>query len=190
MTRQAQLEKARDSSALIRFARAQIESGTGTGYVVDVGPEFVLLLIVDDGARFNGFEAIRIADISDLSDPDPHAEFVEEALRLRGEQVSESPPVAVESLTALLMSAGLAFPVVTIHREDVDSEVCHIGHVVSVSEGHVKLLQIDPDADWDDEPTDYRLSEITRVDFGGAYEEALVLVGGSPPLVRHLRPVS
>ena len=33
------------------------------------------------------------------------------------------------------------------------------------------------------------LRRITRVDFGGAYEEALLLVGGSPPLVRHLRPV-
>ncbi|HEX7424334.1 MAG TPA: hypothetical protein VF311_10690 [Terriglobales bacterium] len=35
-----------------------------------------------------------------------------------------------------------------------------------------------PDACWDDKPETYRLREITRVDFGGDYEEALRLVGG------------
>jgi hypothetical protein len=44
----------------------------------------------------------------------------------------------------------------------------------------VSLLEIGPDAAWDNESETYRLSEITRVDFGGDYEEALHLVGGSP----------
>jgi len=34
---------------------------------------------------------------------------------------------------------------------------------------------------WDKEPTKHLLSEITRVDFGGGYEEALHLVGGPAP---------
>jgi hypothetical protein len=31
-------------------------------------------------------------------------------------------------------------------------------------------------------PTVYKLAEITRVDFGGGYEEALALVGGAAKL--------
>jgi hypothetical protein len=45
----------------------------------------------------------------------------------------------------------------------------------------MSLLEINPDATWDDTPSEYRLSEITRVNFGGDYEDALYLVGGSPP---------
>jgi hypothetical protein len=44
----------------------------------------------------------------------------------------------------------------------------------------VSLLEINPDAIWDDNPTEFKLSEITRVNFGGDYENALFLVGGDP----------
>jgi hypothetical protein len=39
------------------------------------------------------------------------------------------------------------------------------------------LLEIGPDAEWDDQTTTYQTRERTRFDFGGAYEEALKLVG-------------
>jgi len=51
----------------------------------------------------------------------------------------------------------------------------------------VSLLEIGPDAVWDDKPETYRLSEITRVDFGGDYEGALHLVGGSPRINKRRR---
>jgi hypothetical protein len=50
--------------------------------------------------------------------------------------------------------------------------------VVEVHRGHVSLLEIDSDATWDSSPTEHRLSEITRVNFGGDYESALYLIGG------------
>ena len=71
-----------------------------------------------------------------------------------------------------------AFPLVTIHREKVEPDICEIGRVVQVRDGRVSLLEINPDATWNAEPKQYRLRDITRVDFGGDYEEALGLVGG------------
>ena len=44
----------------------------------------------------------------------------------------------------------------------------------------LRFLEIDPDAVWEQKPTKINLSDITRVDFGGQYEEALHLVGGDP----------
>ena len=69
----------------------------------------------------------------------------------------------------------------TIHREKVDPDVCWIGRVLGVEGGSVSLLEIDPKATWKKTPTCYRLREITRVNFGGDYENALHLVGGNPP---------
>ena len=91
------------------------------------------------------------------------------------------PRVSVASIKELLLSANHVFPLVTIHREHMDPDVCSIGRVVGIDRGHVSLLQINPDATWEKTPTDYRLSEITRVNFGGDYEDALAIVGGSPP---------
>jgi hypothetical protein len=47
----------------------------------------------------------------------------------------------------------------------------------------VTLLEIGPDAVWDDSPAKYRITKITRVGFGADYENALHLVGGEPPVV-------
>ena len=49
-----------------------------------------------------------------------------------------------------------------------------------VNRGRASLLEMNPDATWDDKPTEYRLSGITRVNFGGDYENALHIVGGDP----------
>jgi hypothetical protein len=78
-----------------------------------------------------------------------------------------------------LRTANRAFPLVTIHREKVDAGACWVGRVVDLGRGRVTLLEIGPDASWDDELETYRLNEITRVDFGGDYENALQLVGGN-----------
>ncbi len=41
----------------------------------------------------------------------------------------------------------------------------------------LSIRYIDPGGEWDDDEDRYAMSDITRVDFGGAYEEALVLAG-------------
>lgn len=42
------------------------------------------------------------------------------------------------------------------------------------------FLEISPDATWEDEATEFKLGDITRVSFDGEYEKALHLVGGKP----------
>ncbi len=81
--------------------------------------------------------------------------------------------IAVESLSALV-------PIFTVHREIVAPDTCLIGRPVRLEAERMLLLEIDRDARWAEEPTEVDYREITRSDFGGAYERAL-LVGGLPP---------
>jgi hypothetical protein len=176
----SELARAHRERLLVRFTRP-FEGGTFCGYVLDVGPRFFLLLIVgDDGVRFNGFSCLRLTDVRKLNVPHKYANFLLAAQKKLKEKAPRKPPVAVGNVESLLISANRKFPLVTIHRETVDPEICHIGRVVGVKGNYVLLLEIGPDATWDKKPTSYRLAEITRVDFGGQYEEALHLVGGSP----------
>jgi hypothetical protein len=179
MTNLNRLRQAQSSAELVRFWRPY-ETSFLHGYVLDVGARFFLFLGVADDMRFDGFHVLRIADAKRIQS-DPYTAFVEAALRTRAQQVRRRPRVDLSSLDKLLASAGRLFPLVTIYRERVDSEVCHIGRVVKVKHGKVSLLEIDPAAEWDAEATEYSLNEITRVDFGGGYEEALWLVGGPEP---------
>jgi len=179
--RSSQLSEAMRLRRFLRFSR-RFEKSNIRGYVLDVGPRFFILSLVSDRIRFDGFECFRVADVKNIA-PDPYHEFVESALRRREERRPQKPRVSVKSMEDLVLSAGRAFPLVTIHREQVDPDVCWIGRVLGVGRGHVSLLEINPDATWDENPNEFKISEITRVNFGGDYENALFLVGGDPPSI-------
>jgi len=176
--KKSQLAIARRNKLLVRFASA-LDRGTINGYVLDIGPQFFLIALVSDGLRPNGFQCYRLSDIRKLQVPDKFARFHEAVLKKRGIRFPKKPRVDVSSLEKLLESANRAFPLVTIHREKVDAGACWIGRVVDLTRGRVTLLEIGPDASWDKGLESYRLNEITRVDFGGDYEDALQLIGGS-----------
>ena len=66
--------------------------------------------------------------------------------------------------------------------EDEDEDfrnVCFIGTILSFGHGTVTMRSIDPDAFWGDEPFTLDLDEIHRLDFGGGYEDALLLVSNA-----------
>jgi hypothetical protein len=173
-----QLWEMQRHALLVRFSR-RFEESPIRGYVLDIGPKFFLLALVSDRIWFDGFECFRISDVRDLK-PDPYVNFVEAALKKRSERITKKPRVDLKGIAELLRSAARLFPLVTIHREGKRPDVCWIGRILGVQGGKVSLLEINPDATWDAKPTEYRLNEITRVDFGGDYENALHLVGGEP----------
>lgn len=150
----------------------RLEEGFVNGYVLDVGPKWIIVAVVSDEIWFNGFQCFRIHDIASAK-PDPHVDFVESALRERGERCPRKPRVRLESLETLLTSASRLFPLLAIHRELVAPDVCQIGRILDVRNGRVALQEITPDAVWEDAPVEYKLKEITQVGFGGNYEDAL-----------------
>jgi hypothetical protein len=179
------LRQAAGDDTLISF-RTVFEDASVLGYVVGVGPDFVCLSIVHGGIRFNGFAYYRLRDIRRLQTPHKYAAFVEDALRIRRLKRPRQPQLEVDNLRKLILTTSQAFPLITIHREKRDPDVCHIGQVFRVTRTHVWLLEINPAAEWDDAPTPYPLREITRIDFGGDYEDALWQVGKSRRTKDHI----
>lgn len=163
----------------MQFTRP-FEQGSVSGYLLDIGPRFFLLALVEDACRFNGFQCLRLSDVRELEVPHKYASFAEAALKKLGQRIPAKPRVNVTNIEGLLKSASRVFPLITIHREIIDPDVCYIGRVGHVEKGLLSLLEIGPDAKWDSSPSEYLLKDITRVDFGGAYEDALILVGGVP----------
>lgn len=177
-SKREKLQEAMQSRRLVRLTR-RFEAGPVRGYVMGVGPKLFLLCLVSDRLRYDGFECFRVSDIKGVQ-ADPYASFAETALRLRKESKPRTPNVSLLGKEQLLRTAGLAFPLVTIHREKLNPDVCLIGRVVDVTADHLHLLLIDPHAKWDERPTKFPLRGITRVNFGGDYETALFLVSGQP----------
>ena len=175
-SRASKLTAALEARQFVRIHRRFDAFGI-RGYVLAVGPTFFLLALVNDRLRYDGFECFRIADLESI-ERDPYADFAEAALRARGLRKPRLPKIKLDSLSELLESAARIFPLITVHLEVTEPDICHIGQVVATNRSQVALLEIGPDAEWESEATTYRLKDITRVNFGGDYEGALHLVGG------------
>jgi len=167
------------AAVFLRLSRS-VEPGYFRGYALSVGDELCMMAVLQqDVVTWNGYSILRISDIEEVS-RDPYAKFAENALGKLGVAKPKKPSVNIENLETALREVSRLFPLVTIHHETEDPDVCWIGSVQDCCDGELSLLEIGPDAKWDRRPTVHKIATITRVDFGGSYEQALYLVGGRP----------
>ncbi|RBO83825.1 hypothetical protein [Marinomonas aquiplantarum] len=171
-----ELEKARTRKNVVRIFREELDGpdSWSDGFVVDANEEMVLLQLVDDSVRLNGYQILFLEDISDFAHPAPFNDFQKRVLALREEEVVD-PEVDLDDLAVLLMDISEEYGLVTLHREEVEPDSCEIGRVIRADAVTYELEEIGSDARWFDDTFEYDLYDITRIEFGGAYEEALLM---------------
>ena len=174
------LEYALAEHTLVRIARGAFEETCPEfeGVVIGLSDSLVCLAILDDRVRYNGIDTFYRDQVSDLEIPAPHATFYETALRLRGDCAPQAPPLDLSSMRDVIDSISTIAPLIVIHRERQEPEICEIGQVTALDAKTFQMREIDPGADWADEVSEFRYEDISRVGFGGEYESALALVAG------------
>lgn len=173
---QNKLTIAIDENQIIEFDRSPEIEEKVRGYVVAVSDLFVMLHFVDyDFIALNGYSVLRSEDIRQYRVMEEHDSFLSRALRIKGVRPIPQPEIDLSDVSTLLSSADAHFPLVTIHRELIDAEICFIGRVQKLTNKTLILNEIDPAAKWEGTRR-HNLKDITRIDLGGNYEEALALV--------------
>lgn len=173
------LEEARLSGACVRIRRVHDDLLGTDALVAAVGRSWTLLAPVGEDIRLGGWLAVRLSDITDVA-VSPRDEFLRTALTLRRElPLREIPVVRLDSIRMLLASFSQLSELVTVFTEREGPFACAIGSVVEIGERELILREIDPRAEWVEETTRIRFEAITRIEIGGAYEQALALVAAS-----------
>jgi hypothetical protein len=142
------------------------------GFIVGAGRGWILLHELTNEVNLGGWCAIRRRDLRVV---EITAGFKARALALRGDGPQRQPDVALEDVRSVLSSIQAASPLLAVHTEADDPSVCYIGRIESFTDDCVVLATVDPDGSWS-EAMQFRYADITRVDFGGGYEQALALV--------------
>ena len=70
---------------------------------------------------------------------------------------------------------------VNVQVERLDPESAFIGVPARLTDKRVWLEEVTSQAQWVDAISKWKLSEVTRVEFGSSYEDDLLLVAGPPP---------
>lgn len=173
------LDRCRRDRTLVRIRRGALDGAGLDAYVHRVGKQLFVVEPVTDRITLDGYEVLRLKDVSRVTLA-PHASFLQRALELRNFVPRAPVPLRLTDVARALTSICRHYPLVAVHREHVAPDVCEVGRLLRVSATEYELREVDPDAQWERTTRSRPLSQITKIDFNGGYENALALVAGVP----------
>jgi hypothetical protein len=177
-----EVERALAGHELLRIERDDIDAEPVTGFVVERGPELLLLHRLDD-FDLAGYALLRLDDVTAARSEDVEAFTVrvlrdEDQLRHVG---PPDPPVPVSSWGDAFEALRASRRIVIVESEEFEQEEFYIGRIVRVQDDAVVVHHFDAIGTWDDEPTAIRFADITRVRFDERYTTVFEPYVGEPP---------
>lgn len=159
----------------IRIFRQRVEGEDAwtSGILMDASRDLLLLQVISDQIDLNGFQIIRRSDISHIERPVPQQEFLMKALKLKKQEPRHPGIINLDSMQKALRTAARLSPLITVHQEITDPSVCWIGRLNKIDNDLLYLQCMSPDAKFESSLDMFDVESITRIDFGGAYEDAL-----------------
>lgn len=175
-----QLVDVEASRTFVKIRRCIRKAEVIEGFVVGVGKQWALVHAASSHQFLDSHAAIRISDVCAITRSDKDS-FDVRALELLNERPETLSDVDLSSDESVIRTMGENTPLITIHTERAWPDECYIGELRGITDGKVLLREINPNAKWSNENTSWRLKDVTQVERGGRYEQALQLVGGEPP---------
>lgn len=151
------------------------------GFVVGIGKKWVVIQRVMLRCDFDGWQLFRLKDVQAVSmDPDPEC-FEVRALKTRTLWPPSAPELSLDDAVGVIETVSSSSTMVSVYDEFDNPDVLWVGAVASVDESRLRLLEVDHSGEWGRKPRSFDPADVTRLDFGGRYEEALSLAAGPLP---------
>ena len=172
-----QLWEAQRARALVKLKRRIPGADPVEGFVCGVGHGWVAVLKLSEALFRDGWALVRLADVRKVRIVDTVAERSLEAkmLRVRSEWPPVVPSVDLDDVMDPLRAVLHRDEMATVFLEHAYPDMCWVGLVRSLDGDVLTLQAIDPRAAWESRPRMYDFEDVTRVDLGGSYEDALRL---------------
>ncbi len=175
------LERARNEQLLVRIRRWIPGADVLEGFVVGLGHEWVALARLSDTIELDGWTLLRLHDLSSVKITPDREAFAIRALEAREQWPPAAPPVRLDDVADVISDVTGIAPMLSVHCELDRPDVCWVGAVRRLEGKTLRLLEVTTQAGWARAESSFDLDDVTRLDIGGGYEEALHLVAGAPP---------
>ena len=169
----AEFMNALEENKLVVVYRKKVDGYRLDGYVIGLSNTWVLLHLIDGNVVVpNGYKAIRLAHVSQIKVDEG---FVDGYLRLRGMRSESLPWIRLNDLSSLLFSVSENYPLFMIETECKEPGIGFVGRIEKLTKRNIWLEKIKSTTEWIGVEK-FKLKDITCVDFGDGYVEALAWV--------------
>lgn len=178
-TRATFLEKVRADQQLVRVVRTRFaQEGASIGYVIGRSDELLLLQKMSDRIDLDGYEILRMRDVSGIESTFDNSGFYRRALGLKQKKPDQLNEIDLSSLSRAIETISERYPLIVIGRERAAPGEVSIGRLKALRKLGFSLQWMTPNAELLSDAEFYRYSSVTRLEFGGEYEQTLALVAG------------
>lgn len=121
------LQAAQASGGIVRIHRTFPE--VAEGIVLLVADDLVLLHHLSNRIDLDGYDVLRMRDVTEVETAFGQAEFFRRALELKGERAIVPAGIDISSMADAIATAAVRFPLVTLSRELEFADEVAIGRV-------------------------------------------------------------
>lgn len=170
-----ELVRALEDGALVTLRQNIPGSDRVTGVIVGIGARWLAMAIVANEFDWDGWALIPLRSVRSCRrrESEPWGRFVNAVQKHRGTSIPLLPDLSLDDSAELIRSAAANFPVITVARDYARPGIVWIGVARVLDEQTVALRSVDPSGNWTDVPKLIDIADITRIDVGGDYEDAL-----------------
>ncbi len=174
------LESALAEGRIATVVRDAFELDMTDGLVVAVTDDWVVLHELAFGVHLDGLTALRLRDVSRVWFRDDDA-YHRRALAGLGAEVATYEVEADVDARGLLARAQAEGRLVAVHLEVLRDEPMTLGRLLELRRKRFVIHYLGRDGEWAREPERWRYRDVTRVEVGGRYLEALERFGDPYP---------
>ena len=164
---------------LLSILRGAFDESPWYGYVVAESPELLAIHTVSDRYDLDGYRVFRQGDITERKESFNRRELIETALRLKGLAPHAPSTFELFGMRELIESVQGTYGAVIINQEALRSHEVEVGAVRMATRETYVLRGLTPNAEWENDDRPFRYRDITMLEFGGEYEETLVMVANA-----------
>jgi hypothetical protein len=147
-----------------------------SGVVVDFSDRLILINRFEwDPFIFNGYSIFRDCDVEQYRFFSRPTDWRKRAIDKLGIKHNSFPDLCLTDWTSCITSIADNYPLMTVHIELKDPDICFIGFPLKVSSKEIVLDDLSSNCEWWKKPKRLKLNQITRIDFDGGYERALAV---------------
>lgn len=169
-----ELEKFKTKKKIVKI-RTRYDESNYSCYIIDWSDEWLVTKTISGDILSDGYTVFQRTGIKNIKQSKAE-KFVSDALKLRKEKWPKISPRIKKNLDKpgdIIQAVLKSFPLVTLHFERWDPDVCFIGRDVKIKGNYLKWYGIDPNAEMKKEAFEFKLNKITKIQFGDQYSNAL-----------------